>query len=227
MSRLASLVLLLAASVLPAAAMAATKSSPGQTGQDAGATGVAGVSASIQVDGTTLIQAPVSITANQDLVLATVLTPRATVTPTTSTTSTIVNGSSGSAAPVTASAGSSSGGGTSGVSAAGVQQVSGGLVAASTPTPSQATFVVAGQDGQSISVAVPQNFDVTRNGGNETLNVATTTDLTSLAGSQLLSTSIGGGAGTLSFNVGGRINIGENVVPGAYEGLLVVTAQYN
>ncbi len=116
--------------------------------------------------------------------------------------------------------------GTTSLTTSGIQRVSGGLIATSTPTAAQATFVVAGQDGQSISVAVPQNFDVTRSGGNETLTVATTTDLSSLTGSQLLTSSVGG-AGTLSFNVGGRINIGSNVVPGEYEGLLVVTAQYN
>lgn len=116
--------------------------------------------------------------------------------------------------------------GTTSLTTAGLTQVSGGLIAVSTPTASQATFVVAGQDGQSISVAVPQNFDVTRSGGDETLTVATTTDLTTLSGSQLLTSAVGG-AGTLSFNVGGRINIGANVIPGEYEGLLVVTAQYN
>lgn len=226
MSRFFPVALLLAVAAMPVVATAATKATSAQTGRDAGAAGVPGLSAAIQVDGTTLIQAPVSIAASQDLVLATVLTPRATVAPATSTTSTIASGSGGGATASPTGSGTS-GSGTSAVSAAGVQQLSGGLVAASTPTPSQATFVVAGQDGQSISVAVPQNFDVTRSGGSETLNVATTTDLTSLAGSQLLATSIGGGAGTLSFNVGGRINIGQNVVPGAYEGLLVVTAQYN
>lgn len=116
--------------------------------------------------------------------------------------------------------------GSTSLTTAGIQQVSGGLIATSTPTASQATFVVAGQDGQSISVAVPDNFDVTRSGGGETLSVATTTDLVGLSGSQLLTSSVGG-AGTLSFNVGGRINIGANVIPGEYEGLLVVTAQYN
>ena len=108
----------------------------------------------------------------------------------------------------------------------GLQVASGGLIAATSPTATQATFIVAGQDGQSISVAVPQNFDVTRSGGDETLTVATSTDLSGLTGSQLLTTSVGG-AGTLSFNVGGRVNVGTNLIPGEYEGLLVVTAQYN
>ena len=152
---------------------------------------------SARTDITTMIQQPASITTSQDLVLATVLAPPI-VTP----------------AP------------TPSLATVGLQAVSGGLIATSTPTATQATFIVAGQDGQSISVAVPQNFDVTRSGGDERLSVATTNDLSSLTGSQLLTSSVGG-AGTLSFNVGGRVNVGANFIPGEYEGLLVVTAQYN
>ena len=157
----------------------------------------AGAAATASANITTMIQQPASITTSQDLVLATVLAPKVS-------------------APAPAPS----------LATVGLQAASGGLIATSTPTAAQATFIVAGQDGQSISVAVPQNFDVTRSGGNETLSVATTTDLTSLTGSQLLTTSVGG-AGTLSFNVGGRVNVGANFIPGEYEGLLVVTAQYN
>jgi hypothetical protein len=94
------------------------------------------------------------------------------------------------------------------------------------PTPTAATFTVSTADGQSVSISVPQTFDLTRDGGGQPLTVTTITDLLS-TNSVPIFTSALNSTGVLSFNVGGRVNVNSQTMLGDYRGLLVVTAQYN
>jgi len=76
-----------------------------------------------------------------------------------------------------------------------------------------------------VSLAIPQFFDLVREGGIETLTVVTTADggyaVSGLRGMTM-------SAGTLSIDVGGSIKVNaDQLAPGEYRGLLVVVAQYN
>ena len=88
---------------------------------------------------------------------------------------------------------------------------------------SSANVMLTGGAGDTVSLAVPTSFDVTRAGGPESYVVTTF----GVPGSVLL----GGGLrenGALSVDVSGRVALaGRSTVPGAYRGLLVVIAQYN
>jgi hypothetical protein len=109
--------------------------------------------------------------------------------------------------------------------------VSGTAVSATTTgTPSaplsNATLTIYGQSGDAVSMAVPESFKVIRTGGTETLTVKTNTNSEySLGGNGLVM----GGTDTMSVNVGGSLAMAsnDNLVPGPYEGLLVVVVQYN
>ena len=97
--------------------------------------------------------------------------------------------------------------------------------------------------GQTASVSVPATFDVTRVGGVETITVrtvGTATNVTSVTGaSQVIGVANGGvftnpvtvvgnlDNGVLSFSVGGAVTVANNIVPGEYQGVLTVIAQYN
>ena len=97
--------------------------------------------------------------------------------------------------------------------------------------------------GQTASVSVPATFDVTRVGGVETITVRTVgsaTSVTSLNGATQITGVANGGffnnpvtvvgsldGGVLSFSVGGAVTVANNLVPGEYQGVLTVVAQYN
>ena len=93
---------------------------------------------------------------------------------------------------------------------------------------SNATLTIYGQSGDAVSMAVPESFKVIRTGGTETLTVKTNTNAEyNLAGNGVV---LGGvNADTMSVNVGGSLSLAsaDPLVPGPYEGLLVVVVQYN
>ena len=96
---------------------------------------------------------------------------------------------------------------------------------------------------QAASVSVPATFEVTRVGGAETVIVRTVGTVTNLIGvggaSQVLGVANGSlfsnpvavvgniDSGVLSFSVGGQVTLANNLVPGEYQGVLTVIAQYN
>jgi len=86
-------------------------------------------------------------------------------------------------------------------------------------------FVVTGEGGQSISVTVPDEVGLTREGGGETAVLLTDSDLDE-DGPQLLRGEFGS-AGALSFSVGGQVTLANNMAGGTYNGVLAVVAQYN
>jgi hypothetical protein len=97
------------------------------------------------------------------------------------------------------------------------------------PAVSNATLTIYGQSGDAVSMAVPETFKVIRTGGTETLTVKTNTNSEySLGGNGVV---LGGGlnADTMSVNVGGSLALASAgpLVPGPYEGMLVVVVQYN
>jgi hypothetical protein len=135
------------------------------------------------------------------------------------------------APPTTVGATSTSG--TTGVSGTGVTNsatTTTTTTGAAAPAPlSNATLTIYGQSGDAVSMAVPQTFQVTRAGGTETLTVKTNTNSEyALAGNGVV---LGGAqnADTMSVNIGGSLSVASNdqLVPGSYDGLLVVVVQYN
>lgn len=91
--------------------------------------------------------------------------------------------------------------------------------------PARATFQVVGDAGQSISVTMPEEVDLTRVGGAEMATL--TTDSSVAGGPQFLGGDFEAG-GTLSFDVGGQVTLASaDMVPGTYNGVLAVVAQYN
>lgn len=91
-----------------------------------------------------------------------------------------------------------------------------------------ATLTIHGQAGDAVSMAVPETFKVIRTGGTEALTVKTSTNLEYDAGNGVV---LGGSlnSDTMSVNVGGALSLAsaDRLVPGPYEGLLVVVVQYN
>jgi hypothetical protein len=117
-----------------------------------------------------------------------------------------------------------------------------------------AVFQLSG--AQTASISVPATFSVARVGGTEVITVRTVasglstagngaaavgaSQVTGLTGSGSVTGVVAGGlfanpvtitgnldAGVLSFSVGGAITIANNLVPGEYQGVLTVVAQYN
>ena len=117
-----------------------------------------------------------------------------------------------------------------------------------------ANFALTG--AQTASVAIPATFTVLRIGGIETITVRTigsrntvtaagATDagastVVGIAGSGPVSGVVAGGifanpvtvvgtidSGVLSLSVGGAVTLANNLVPGEYQGVLTVIAQYN
>jgi hypothetical protein len=98
-----------------------------------------------------------------------------------------------------------------------------------TPT-GNAALTIHGQAGDTVSTAVPESFQVVRAGGTEALTVTTNTNAAfgvSGDAGMLAGTVMNGN--TMSVNVGGAISLASAgpLVPGPYEGLLVVLVQYN
>lgn len=86
----------------------------------------------------------------------------------------------------------------------------------------RATYGVVGEGGQTFSINVPANFNMTRSGGSQTILVT----LTPTATTGTLSSTLGA-PGTASFGVGGSIPISNATATGQYLGSFSVTAQYN
>ncbi len=104
-----------------------------------------------------------------------------------------------------------------------------------------ANVVVTG--GQTASISVPATFDVTRINGAQTITVRTVgvvSDVLSANGPTQVAGVANGAifnnpvtvvgtldSGVLSFTVGGQVTVADNLVPGQYQGVLTVIAQYN
>jgi hypothetical protein len=97
-----------------------------------------------------------------------------------------------------------------------------------TPT-SNATLTIYGQGGDAVSMAVPETFKVVRSGGTETLTVKTNTNSEYNVAQNGVVLGSGLGGDTMSVNVGGSLTLASAgpLVPGPYEGMLVVVVQYN
>ncbi|MGA0604401.1 DUF4402 domain-containing protein [Phenylobacterium sp. VNQ135] len=91
-----------------------------------------------------------------------------------------------------------------------------------------AQLTIRGQPGDVVSTTVPESFTVVRSGGQETLTVKTNTSAEYQVGSGdvVLGDAFGS---TMSVDVGGSLALAsaQNLVPGPYEGMLVVVVQYN
>jgi hypothetical protein len=106
----------------------------------------------------------------------------------------------------------------------------GGRGTASGAPGSNATLTIRGQFGGAVSMSVPESFTVVRTGGTESLTVKTSTNSEFGIGDD--GVMLGGTAmngDTMSVNVGGALALAsaDPLVPGPYEGLLVVVVQYN
>lgn len=180
---------------------------------------VAGVA---RTTATTRIEQPATLTNSQDLMFA-VQTPIAAslaITPR-------ISSPAAAAALVSANSPSAAGSAppSSTPTASSLVRNASSSLTAAVPSVSQATFTVAGEGGQAISVTVPPTVDLARNGGAETAVLTTSNSLGE--GPQFLGGSFAGG-GTLSFAVGGQVTLASsNVSSGTYDGLLAVVAQYN
>jgi hypothetical protein len=109
-------------------------------------------------------------------------------------------------------------------------RISSGSAAAgrSTQGSGNAQLTIRGQPGDVVSTTVPESFTVVRNGGQETLTVKTNTNAEYGVGSG--DVVLGGAFGsTMSVDIGGSLALAsaQNLVPGPYEGMLVVVVQYN
>lgn len=95
---------------------------------------------------------------------------------------------------------------------------------------SKARLTLLGDSSDTVSVDVPASFAVVRAGGGETLTVNTTTnsDLAVAGAGVLLGGGIIGNSAT-SVDIGGKLALAsaDHLVPGPYDGLLVVVVQYN
>jgi hypothetical protein len=88
-----------------------------------------------------------------------------------------------------------------------------------------AQLTIRGQPGDVVSTTVPESFTVVRSGGQETLTVKTNTS----AEYQIGSGDAVLGDTAMSVDIGGSLALAtaQNLVPGPYEGMLVVVVQYN
>lgn len=194
------------------------------------------VASVVQTTATTRIEQPATLSSSQDLTFALQAPVAAAISSTAvavstarvSTTGVTGAAASGSATPSVrgTSAQTASSAAASTPSAGSLVRGAASTVTAAVPTVAQATFTVAGDSGQAISVTVPQTVDLARTGGVETALLTTTNNLAD--GPQFLGGTFAGG-GTLSFAVGGQVTLASNssVAAGTYNGLLAVVAQYN
>ena len=124
------------------------------------------------------------------------------------------------------------------------QALSTGLtITSSTANGLNANVVLGGVAGAAVSVSVPAQINVTRNGGGETVTirtVGTVSNLADTAGPVAVTGIAAGGllntpvtvvgtldGGVLSFSIGGAVTVANTLVPGDYHGVLTVVAQYN
>jgi len=116
----------------------------------------------------------------------------------------------------------SSGNSTVAIAAAtGTRTVTGSAIALGTPSPTRATYSIAGEGGQAVSLSIPASLQMTGPG------TALTVSLTSTAsGAQVLGGALGS-AGSLAFTVGGSFTVSNTTVTGAYQGSYAVSVQYN
>jgi hypothetical protein len=91
-----------------------------------------------------------------------------------------------------------------------------------TPSPTRAQYTVSGEGGRVLDVDIPATFQMTSPGGGS----VTVTTNNNLAATPTLGSSLGN-AGTLSFFVGGRLDLDSDTPGGAYTGTFVVTTSYN
>ncbi len=119
-----------------------------------------------------------------------------------------------------------SGGGNVSVNATTGQVTAGGGAAVMSGGPggaaSRAAFEVTGEGGLNFSVVVPQNFIMTRTGGQETLQVS----LVSTTGGGTLS-GRNGSAGSAAFGIGGSTQLNSTTQGGTYTGTFTITVAYN
>ena len=89
--------------------------------------------------------------------------------------------------------------------------------------PLDANLKVTGQQGDSLSVAVPPAIDLSRDGGAEFVTLNTRQlDGVDLARPAVMT------LGTMSFRIGGDVEVAVNqIVPGQYRGVLLITVQFN
>ena len=93
----------------------------------------------------------------------------------------------------------------------------------SASSPLDASVRVTGEQGDSLSLAVPPEIDLARDGGGEFLTVATR----ELAGVDLSRPTVMS-LGTVNFRIGGTVEAAVNqIVPGNYRGVLLITVQFN
>ncbi len=89
--------------------------------------------------------------------------------------------------------------------------------------PIDTSLRVTGQQGDSLSLAVPAEIDLTRDGGAEFITVATR----DLEGGDLDRPAVLT-LGTMKFRIGGDVEVAVNqIVPGKYRGVLLITVQFN
>jgi hypothetical protein len=100
----------------------------------------------------------------------------------------------------------------------GTRTVANGVVALASTT-SRGVYTVNGEGGQTFSIAVPANFNLT---GPSTIPVT----LTPTGSTGTLSNALGT-AGTASFGVGGNFSIANTTATGVYSGTYAVTVAYN
>lgn len=96
-----------------------------------------------------------------------------------------------------------------------------GTAALGSPATSAASFAVSGEGGQSVSISVPSTFTMTGSSGSLTVTTNPT-----LSGVQTLSGALGG-AGSLSFDVGGSFPVTATTPSQVYTGTFSVTVAYN
>lgn len=117
------------------------------------------------------------------------------------------------------------GSGTVVLTTAGVRSVTGGVGAVTAgDAPVAATFSVAGEGGQSVSITVPAT--ITMISGADSLTVTTSNNLTGSPSAQTLSNALGS-VGSLAFSIGGSVPISSTQATGAYVGSFTVSAAYN
>ncbi len=165
----------------------------------AGASGAyAQASATAQTNSTVTVFRPITLTKNTDLSFGTVVRPTA-------------------------------GSGVVSIAAAdGARTLTGSGALLTTGQPNtqaaagRATYTVNGEGGQTFSISVPANFNMTRSGGSETITVVLTPSSTTGSLSNAL-----GASGSANFGVGGQIPIDSSTAGGAYSGSFTTTVAYN
>ena len=121
----------------------------------------------------------------------------------------------------------STGSGTVTLSPANVQTLTGtNAVWLASPASTVANFTVTGEGGQAFTLAIDASDTMTNSGaGGGTLRVTTRNDAGCTSACAL--SGVLGGAGSMSFNVGGSFPITSTTAPGAYSGSISVSATYN